>query len=266
MRCRAADFSIMKDKFLNVLGVRIYAVNIPIILNRIDELISRNGKGYITVTGVHGVIESQKNVLIQKAHNNSFLTVPDGMPLVYMGKLCRFSSISRCYGPELMIAIMKHGVNRSYSHFFYGGKEGVAEKLKVIMEDRFPGIRIVGTYTPPFRSLYDEEKKELIELLKEKRPNIFWVGLSTPKQELFMFEFANLLETNVMLGVGAAFDIHTGRISSAPSFMQKLALEWFYRFIQEPKRLGRRYFINNPLFLFKIASQKLNIRKFEIME
>ena len=256
----------IEDKFLNILGVRVHPVNIQKILDYVDELIERKGKGYITVTGVHGVMESQKDEMIQKAHNSSFLTVPDGMPLVYICKLHRFSDISRCYGPDLMLALIGHSVDKDYTHFFYGGKEGVAQKLKDVMENRFPGIRIIGTYTPPFRSLNEEEKKELTELLREKRPNFFWVGLSTPKQELFMYEFIDILDTNVMLGVGAAFDIHIGSIRSAPPLMQKFALEWLYRFIQEPKRLWKRYFVNNPVFLWKMMLQDLHIKKFEMKE
>ena len=248
--------------FLNILGSRVHPVNIPIVIQKIDELIKNGLKGYITVTGVHGIMESQRSLKVKLAHNHSFLSVPDGMPLVYIGKCFGYKKIARCYGPDLMMAIMNESVIKGYTHFFYGGKERIAQKLKHIMENNFPGIKILGTYTPPFRPLNDIEKKDFIELIWSLRPNIIWVGLSTPKQELFMYEFLPLLETNLIIGVGAAFDIHTDQINSAPAWMQIMALEWLYRIIQEPKRLWKRYLINNPLFLWNLALQLLKIKKF----
>jgi len=256
----------MDTNTLNILGVRVHPVNIPAVLSEIQHLINTRRKGYITVTGVHGIMESQYNSHIKTAHNQSFLTVPDGMPLVYIGRMTGYASMRRCYGPDLMLAILEESVKMGYTHFFYGGKDGVAESLKKTMEVRFPGIRIVGTYTPPFRPLNEVEKKDLQERIIRLKPNIIWVGLSTPKQELFMYEYLPILETNLMVGVGAAFDFHTGQIKSAPSWMQKLALEWFYRLLQEPRRLWKRYLINNPLFIWNYTLQLLNLKKFEVKE
>jgi N-acetylglucosaminyldiphosphoundecaprenol N-acetyl-beta-D-mannosaminyltransferase len=252
----------MSNNSFNLLGIRVHVVNIPEVLRQIDLVIKNKEKGYITVTGVHGIMESQRNDLIRAVHNHSFLTVPDGMPLVYIGRMKGHSAISRCYGPDLMKAVMKASVSGEYTHYFLGGNEGVANDLKKNMEKTYPGIKIVGTYTPPFRPMNKQEKNELIAILKELKPHIVWVGLSTPKQELFMREYLSLLDTNVMIGVGAAFDIHTGRLSSAPPLMQKLALEWLYRLIKEPSRLWRRYLINNPLFIWNFLLQHLNLKKF----
>ncbi|TVL98268.1 MAG: glycosyltransferase [Candidatus Brocadia sp. WS118] len=256
----------MRSNTLNILGIRVHPVNIPEALHRIADLIQNHQKGYITVTGVHGIMESQRSDVIKAAHTGSFLTVPDGMPLVYIGRAAGYTEMHRCYGPDLMLALMKESVKKGYTHFFYGGKDGVAESLKETMETRFPGIRIVGTYTPPFRPLNEAEKKDLQERIARLKPNIIWVGLSTPKQELFMYEYLLCLETNLMVGVGAAFDFHTGQIKSAPSWMQKLALEWFYRLLQEPRRLWKRYLINNPLFIWNYTLQLLNLKKFEVKE
>ena len=252
--------------YLNILGVRVHPTNIPNTIKRIDDLIQSSGKGYITVTGVHGIMESLRSSSVKSAHNSSFLTVPDGMPLVYIGRWFGYAQMSRCYGPDLMTALTGNSVERDYTHFFFGGKGGVAQDLKKQMETAYPGIKIVGTYTPPFRPLNGQEKEEFVAIIHKLKPNIVWVGLSTPKQELFMSEYLPLLSTNVMIGVGAAFDIHTGRLSSAPAWMQKLALEWLYRLIKEPKRLWRRYLINNPLFLWNFLLQQLNLKKFEIEE
>lgn len=249
---------------LKILNVSIAAINIHLSIYKISNFFSTtSSKGYITVTGVHGVMESLRSPEVREAHRGAWLTVPDGMPLVYIGKLMGHKEIGRCYGPELMLAVMGDSVKNGYSHFFYGGREGVAQNLKLEMEKRFPGVNIVGVYTPPFRPLNAEEKQEFIARVKAAKPNIIWVGLSTPKQELFMHEYLPLLETNLMIGVGAAFDIHTGSIKSAPRIMQKLALEWLYRIYQEPRRLWKRYFINNPLFIWNFLLQVLKLKKFD---
>lgn len=256
----------MKKGLLNILGIRVHPVNIPESLSKIARLIENRQKGYITVTGVHGIMESQRSDTVKVAHNASFLTVPDGMPLVYIGRAVGYKDMRRCYGPDLMLAIMEASVQNNYTHFFYGGKDGVAEALKQAMEERFPGVRIVGTFTPPFRPLDENEKTALITRVERLKPNIIWVGLSTPKQELFMHEYMPLLAANLMVGVGAAFDFHTGQIKSAPPWMQKIALEWFYRLLQEPRRLWRRYLINNPLFIWNFTLQQLGLKKYEMKE
>ncbi len=254
----------MRNQYVNILGVRVHTVSIQIVLREIEHLIRNGGKGYITVTGVHGIMESQKSDSIKVAHNYSFLTVPDGMPLVYIGYLSGFSGMERCYGPDLMAAILKESVGKGYTHFLYGGREGVAETLKTFLEEKIPGVKIVGTFSPPFRTLNEQEREKLVETIEAVRPNIVWVGLSTPKQELFMYEYLPLLKTNLLIGVGAAFDFHTGKIKSAPRWMQKLALEWAYRLIQEPRRLWKRYLINNPLFIYCYCLQMTAIKNYAI--
>lgn len=248
---------------IKILSTTIAPISIKDIITLIIERIKISQKGYITVTGVHGIIESYRSPRVRYAHQKSLLTVPDGMPLVYIGKLAGFKSIKRCYGPDLMAAMIEATADGSISHFFYGGKKGVADSLKEVFESKFPGIKIMGTYTPPFRSLNKEEENELNEILKKLKPDIMWVGLSTPKQELFMYEYIDKLPVKIMVGVGAAFDIHTGSISSAPRIMQVLALEWLYRLVQEPKRLWRRYLINNPLFIYYFLLQILRVKRYD---
>jgi N-acetylglucosaminyldiphosphoundecaprenol N-acetyl-beta-D-mannosaminyltransferase len=138
----------------------------------------------------------------------------------------------------------------------------VAAELKERLEGRFPGIQVVGTYTPPFRPLNPEEKGELQAVIRRTRPDVVWVGLSTPKQEKFMAEYLPILETTLMIGVGAAFDFHSGRVRQAPLWMQRSGLEWFYRLVQEPRRLWRRYLRNNPVFVARILGQLSGIRKY----
>ena len=139
---------------------------------------------------------------------------------------------------------------------------GVAEELRDKLTARFPKLQITGCYTPPFRPLNAAEEKELQEMVRAAKPDVLWVGLSTPKQEKFMAEFLPKLDVTLMIGVGAAFDFHSGRVRQAPRWMQRSGLEWFYRLGSEPRRLAKRYFKNNPLFALKIAGQLCGLKKY----
>jgi N-acetylglucosaminyldiphosphoundecaprenol N-acetyl-beta-D-mannosaminyltransferase len=248
----------------NVLGVGVHAINMDIAVRVIDAAIANGQKGYVCVTGVHGVMESQTDPTFRKILHTALLVTPDGMPTVWVGKLQGYSRMDRVYGPDLMLEVCKTSVERGYSHFLYGGDVGVANALAARMCELYPGIRIVGTFTPPFRPLTPGEASELIAMVNSVKPNIFWVGISTPKQERFMAEYINELDTNVMLGVGAAFDIHTGRTKDAPSWMKRAGLQWLHRLWQEPRRLGKRYLRNNPRFLYKISLQLLGLKRYAL--
>jgi N-acetylglucosaminyldiphosphoundecaprenol N-acetyl-beta-D-mannosaminyltransferase len=163
-----------------------------------------------------------------------------------------------------MKAVCAHSVTRGQTHFFYGGNDGIAEELKAACEKKFPGIQVVGTYTPPFRPLNEQEEKDLVEQVARVKPDYFWVGLSTPKQENFMKNYIDKLEVKIMLGVGAAFDINTGHIKDAPDWMKNSGLQWLHRLLQEPRRLAKRYLINNPIFVWKISNQLMGFRKYKI--
>ena len=167
-------------------------------------------------------------------------------------------------GPDLMLRVCEISAQRGYTHFFYGGDVGVADQLKANLEKRYPGLRVVGTYTPPFRPLNAEEQRQLQDSVARLKPDMFWVGLSTPKQERFMDEYLPKLDTRIMLGVGAAFDIHTGRIKDSPDWIQAIGLQWVHRIMQDPRRLWKRYLYNNPRFIVRITAQLLGLRKYEL--
>jgi len=173
-----------------------------------------------------------------------------------MGKLSGHPQMSRVYGPDLMLAVMEATRDKPVRHFFYGGQEGVAEDLKTKLERRFPGLQIAGTFCPPFRALNQDEVGQLQDKVHAAKADIFWVGLSTPKQERFMAEYLPQLDTSVMVGVGAAFDFHSGRVRQAPAWIQHHGLEWLYRVMQEPRRLWRRYFSIVPRFILLVAAEK----------
>ncbi|HEY5346166.1 MAG TPA: WecB/TagA/CpsF family glycosyltransferase [Verrucomicrobiae bacterium] len=251
-------------KRINVLGVGLCVLNLPTALAAIADAVKLRRKGYICVTGVHGVMEAQTDDTFKKILNNAFLCTPDGMPMVWAGKLNGNAEMSRVYGPDLLLDVCAWSETSGAKHFFYGGADGVAELLAQKLKLKFPKLEIVGTFTPPFRALNADEENKLREQVAAAQPDIFWVGLSTPKQEKFMAEFLPKLDTTLMIGVGAAFDFHSGRVKQAPRWMQRSGLEWFYRLCCEPRRLAKRYFKNNPLFALKFFAQLTGLKKFPL--
>lgn len=248
----------------NVLGVAVSGMDLGVATGVMLEAIQERRKGYICVTGVHGITEAQDDPDFRRILNESFLTTTDGMPLVWLGRLRLGKQVGRVYGPDLMLAVFEATQHRPCRHFFYGGAPGVAEELKTSLEARFPGVTVCGTYTPPFRPLEPNEEEELIEIVRIHRPDIIWVGLSTPKQERFMAGYLRKFHTTLMVGVGAAFDFHSGRVRQAPRWIQRSGFEWLYRMLVDPRRLARRYLVNNPLFLGRIALQLLRLRKYPL--
>jgi N-acetylglucosaminyldiphosphoundecaprenol N-acetyl-beta-D-mannosaminyltransferase len=231
----------------------------------LDALATRR-KGYVCLRDVHGVIQAQHDAEFRHVLNSAFLNTTDGMPLVWLGRRAVGSFVDRVYGPDLMLEVFKATEHTGYRHFFYGGVPGVAEALKARFEGLFPKATICGIYCPPFRPLNAEEEADFVALVRERKPDMIWVGLSTPKQERFMAEYLPKLDTTLMFGVGAAFDFHAGRVKQAPRWVQRAGFEWLYRMLSEPKRLGGRYLKTIPLFLWLIAGQLLGLRKYPIAE
>ena len=249
---------------VSVLGVGISVLNLKTALAAIADAVQGRRKGYLCVTGVHGVMEAQEDAAFKTILNNAFLCTPDGMPMVWAGKLAGHREMSRVYGPDLMLDVCAWSEKSGCTHFFYGGADGVADLLAQKLKARFPKLTVVGTFTPPFRPLTAEEVAKLQGQIAAVKPDILWVGLSTPKQEKFMAEFLPKLDVTLMVGVGAAFDFLSGRVRQAPRWMQRSGLEWFYRLCSEPRRLAKRYFRNNPLFLLKGLGQLTGFKKYPL--
>jgi N-acetylglucosaminyldiphosphoundecaprenol N-acetyl-beta-D-mannosaminyltransferase len=251
---------------VNVLGVGISALNLDEAVGHVARALESGGRGYVCVTGVHGVSEAQADAEFRAILNQAWLNTPDGMPMVWMGKLQGMRSMGRVYGPDLMLRVCEYSSSRGHRHFLYGGADGVAQELKQRLETRYPGLQIVGARTPPFRALSVDEESELAREVARLKPDIVWVGLSTPKQERFMAEHWRKLDARLFFGVGAAFDFHTGRVRQAPRWMQRCGLEWLFRLGCEPRRLWRRYLKNNPLFLLRAGSQLSGLRRYPCPE
>jgi len=249
---------------VNVLGVGISALNLDLAVARVAEALEHKTRGYVCVTGVHGVSEAQADPAFRDILNRALLNTPDGMPMVWMGRLQGFRQMGRVYGPDLMLRVCELSCARGYTHFLYGGAPGVAEELRARLERPFPGIKILGACSPPFRALTAEEENALAQSVAELKPDLFWVGLSTPKQEKFMASHWQTLPATLFFGVGAAFDFHAGRVRQAPLWMQRSGLEWLFRLACEPRRLWKRYFKNNPLFLWRALCQLTLLRKYPL--
>jgi N-acetylglucosaminyldiphosphoundecaprenol N-acetyl-beta-D-mannosaminyltransferase len=249
---------------VNILGVGISAIDPEFALEQIDTWIAENDKEYVAVCTVNTIMECQKSDTLRTAVNEAGMATPDGMPLVWLAKQDSDRPVERVYGPDLMLAVCERSVQRGYKHFLYGGAEGVPELLAEELEQRFPGIQIAGVYSPPFRNLTAAEEDNIIQMINDADPDIIWVGLSTPKQDLWMAKHRPKLNASVIIAVGAAFDFHTKRVSQAPSWMQRSGLEWFYRFLQEPGRLWYRYLVYNPWFILKIIGQKTGLRRYQL--
>jgi N-acetylglucosaminyldiphosphoundecaprenol N-acetyl-beta-D-mannosaminyltransferase len=238
---------------VDVLGVGISAVSMDQAVAEVARWVGEGERHYVCVTGVHGVMESQRDPALAAIHNASGLTTPDGMPMVWAGHKAGASHMTRVYGPDLMLELCALAAERGWSSYFYGGAEGVPEQLAAKLTARFPGLQVAGCYSPPFRPLTPEEDEEVVARINQARPDLVWVGLSTPKQERWMAAHRDRLHAPALLGVGAAFDMHAGLLPQAPAWMQRRGLEWAYRLVKEPRRLWKRYLGNNPRFVAAIA-------------
>lgn len=236
---------------LNILGIKLYNKNIEsfISFDLCKNVLEKNNN-CVSATGAHGLIIAQREKYFKKILNHFYANLPDGMPGVWIGRLKGAKEMQRCYGPDFFKETMIATRDEKINHFFCGGKDGVAEELKKVCYEQFGNYNVVGTYSPPFREMTDEELKELAEKINTLNTNIVWIGLSTPKQEIFAYRLSKFTNVNFICTVGAAFDFHTGKVKQAPSWIQKIGMEWFFRLLMEPKRLWKRYFEIVPLFIW----------------
>jgi len=248
----------------NLLGVGIHATNLQEAIRLSDQILQSGGRGYVCLTGVHGVMEAQRDPQLRRMLNSASLCLPDGMPTVWVGRAQGHRAMARVYGPDYMMAMCRWSAERGYRQFLYGGKAGVAELLQARLQQKLPSLQIVGCYTPPFGPLSQAQEQELQALVADGKPDIFWVGISTPKQERFMSQHLGRLEVKLMAGVGAAFDIHAGLVRDSPDWIKRCGLQWLDRLRKEPRRLWRRQLRNNPAFVWNLALQVTGLRQFSV--
>ncbi|HXC23892.1 MAG TPA: WecB/TagA/CpsF family glycosyltransferase [Solirubrobacteraceae bacterium] len=221
-----------------------------------DAMIAADARGWLTAAAVNLIMSAHDNPATMRAVQGATLAVPDGQPLVWALRLLGHARATRVYGPDLMAHYCAHAASTGTPIYLYGGRsEQALELLTARLSERFPGLRIAGGYSPPFRPLTVEERAQAVERIDGSGAQVVWVGTGQPKQELWMSEMRPRLAAPLLVGVGAAFDFHAGIVSQAPAWMQRGGLEWLYRLSREPRRLWRRYASQNPRFVAGFARQ-----------
>ena len=233
----------------NILGVEVAAVNMEWLL----DFTCRNIKGlsgdYMCVSNVHTTVTAYEDPAYREIQNGGIMAIPDGGPLSSVGRKRGFPQMQRTTGPSYLEEVLKLSEQYGWRHYFYGATEETLSKLAEELANKYPGVTVAGMYSPPFRPLTAEEDAAVIAKIKEAAPDFVWVGLGAPKQERWMAEHRGKV-CGFMVGVGAAFDYLAGNIERAPAWMQRCNLEWFYRLIQDPKRLFKRYLVTNTKFIW----------------
>jgi N-acetylglucosaminyldiphosphoundecaprenol N-acetyl-beta-D-mannosaminyltransferase len=246
---------------VDVLGVPMALTDYDRTMDWIDATIATGGRGYVCVAAVHTVMVFQEDADLRAAVLASDVTVPDGQPIVWAMNALGHKLSSRVYGPELMARHCERSVRTGARIFLYGGaNQGALVQLALNLRRRYPGIRIVGGYSPPYRSLSDEEEAAIVGEINASGADVVWVGIGVPKQEKWMHAMRDRLDAPVLLGVGAAFDFHAGRVAQAPDWIQAIGMEWAFRLSREPRRLWKRYAMYNPKFVFGFVRQYLRGR------
>jgi N-acetylglucosaminyldiphosphoundecaprenol N-acetyl-beta-D-mannosaminyltransferase len=249
---------------VNILGVGISAIDPQSTLDVMARWIDSGQRHYICVCAVHTVMECQDDPELRGMVNRASLAVPDGMPLVWVSRLAGQSQVDRVYGPDLMMSFCDLAAQQGYSNYFLGGAVGQPKTLAKRLTARFPGLSIAGMSPTPKRPLPRAENEDVIEEINRADPDVVWVGMGTGYQERWVAENRGRLNAPILIGVGAAFDMHSGMVRQAPHWMQSVGLEWFFRLLQEPGRLWRRYLLGNPLFVARLIAQRFGWRRYRL--
>jgi N-acetylglucosaminyldiphosphoundecaprenol N-acetyl-beta-D-mannosaminyltransferase len=223
-----------------VQGVNVSAMSFEDAVEMVCKAPLQGRKLRVHFAAVHTLVEASKSAAMHECLATAEVVTPDGVPLVWYGKL-KGVRMERVCGPDTMPAVLDRSRWDGTRHFFYGGAPGVAEELAVKMSAQFPGLNVAGIYCPPFRTLTDDENDAVVEMIDASGADFVWVGLGSPKQDLWMQQMQPRLQASVLLGVGAAFDFHAGLKQRAPRWMQRTGLEWTHRLVSEPRRLAGRY-------------------------
>ncbi|MDD5691136.1 MAG: WecB/TagA/CpsF family glycosyltransferase [Candidatus Omnitrophica bacterium] len=239
------------NKFF-ILETKISAIDMHNACLFIEEAIAKRRKKYICVCPVSTIMECRRNKKVLNSVNSADLITPDGMPTVWIGRIKGHKNIKRVYGPELMQEICSISVKKGYKHYFYGSSQDTLNQLQKKLKDKYPGLIISGSFSPPFRQLTEEESARIVGEINNSNPDVLWVGLGSPKQDLWMYEYRDKLNAPVLIGVGAAFDFLAGIKLQAPGWIRNNGFEWLFRLMTEPKRLWRRYLVDGSLFVYYV--------------
>lgn len=242
-----------------ILGVPVSAITMKTAVQTIQNWVRDQRASFVCVRDVHGLMLAERDPQIMQIHQAAGMVTPDGMPLVWVLKLRSKLKVGRVCGSDLMDALCDAGQAEGLRHYFYGGKAGIPEAMIDNLKSKYPALSVAGYYSPPFRALTAEEDNRIVDAINESCAQVVWIGLSTPKQEFWMRDHVGRVQGATLIGVGAAFDFHSGAVARAPKLMQAFGLEWLHRLASEPGRLWRRYLVMAPLFLFSIIREQIAV-------
>lgn len=245
-----------------VLGMRVDATSYEDASRRVLEKVHLGGTGYVCVATVHMTMEAFDSADYQRIVNGAFLVVPDGRPLFWALRIMGVKEANQVRGTGLMTHVVERAAREGVPIGLYGGTPEVLEKLTRVLQERHPGVRVACKIAPPFRKLTSEEDEAITRKIVASGARILFVGIGCPKQERWIAAHKDRIPA-VMLGVGAAFDFHTGRVRQAPGWMQVVGLEWLFRLLMDPRRLWKRYAKHNPRFVALFLAQLLGLRNRE---
>lgn len=238
---------------INVLDIPLCEEPLAVVVDTMIEVCQRQepkSNRLVSATGAHGLVYAKKHPEFAETLRSFYWNLPDGVPGVWLGRMKGSRSLERCYGPDLFEQVLRKSSALAIRHYFCGGKEGVADELREVCRRKFNNDHCVGAYSPPFRELSGSDYKEIANMIRQSEADVVWIGLSTPKQEMFAKELSKHLKVHYIIAIGAAFDFHTSRIKQAPKAIQRIGLEWLFRLLIEPKRLYKRYLEIVPLFIY----------------
>ena len=245
---------------VDILGVPVSRVTVSGAIGTIEKWLAGAESHYVCACDVHSLMRAQDDPDHMAALRGAGMVTPDGQPLVWTARSRGIPDIDRVCGPDLLPQVCRYSLSQGWTHYFYGGAEGVAGDLSRRLAADYPGINIAGTECPPFSPLSLAEQDTTIARIRASRANILWVGLGCPKQEKWMLANRDKLPGVVMIGIGAAFDFHTNRVERAPVWMREHGLEWLHRLASEPNRLWRRYLVLAPRFLIASLAETAALR------
>ena len=251
----------MQHHKVDILGTPVSSLTMDELFSDWERLIKEGQKAQVCITPVNSILAARATARVQEIYKHADYVLCDGVPVKLAAKFLGNPIKERITGLDVLPRIFPFAASRNFTLFLLGASPGVAEMLKEVMEEKYPGVKIVGTFVPPFREVFSkEENQQMIDAINAVKPDMLLVSLTAPKQDIWIAENLEKLETHLAIGIGGAFEVAAGMIQRAPLWMQKSGLEWLYRFLQEPKRMFRRYFVEAPVFIPLIIKQRFSTR------
>ena len=251
----------MQHHKVDILGTPVSSLTMDELFNDWERVIKEGQKAQACITPVNSILAARATARVQAIYRNADYVLCDGVPVKWASEFLGTPIKERITGLDVLPKVFPFAAEQNFTVFLLGASPGVAETLKTTMEVKYPSVKIVGTFVPPFRVVFSQEENEqMIEAINAVKPDILLVSLTAPKQDIWIAENLSMLNTHLAIGIGGAFEVAAGMIKRAPMWMQKSGLEWLYRFLQEPKRMFKRYFMEAPVFIPLIIKQRFNTR------